>query len=112
MLRIHVRLILMSTSLAWLQSWYRQQCNGRWEFEHLISITSDEPGWCVKIDFGQTGLSAETFEPISFDRGDNEWMNCAVEGNSFYGTGDPLRLEAILDEFYRWASSQSAKPTR
>ncbi len=100
-------------ALAWLQSWFLRQCNGAWEYEHGIRIqTDDYPGWIVVIHFGQTDLSDATFDPIEIDLGDDDWMNCAVQRNAYYGSGYPSKLEAILDEFRRWASSQPAKQIR
>lgn len=98
----------MSESLAWLQVWYRRQCNGDWEHEYGVKIeTLDNPGWSVEINLNETDLSAATFTPIKIDVSEYDWLACSIENNSFRGAGDPSKLEIILDHFRRWAVSQS-----
>lgn len=37
--------------ISWIQSWYKQYCNGDWEHNENIAIyTIDNPGWRVTID--------------------------------------------------------------
>ncbi|MBL0319091.1 MAG: hypothetical protein IPP74_07360 [Alphaproteobacteria bacterium] len=44
-----------SQSLNWLMSWYASHCNGDWEHENQIKIsTLDNPGWRLQIDLVDT----------------------------------------------------------
>ena len=105
-----------------LQEWYRSQCDGEWEHQHGITITScDNPGWWMKIDLAGSALETKPFEtvarnvspqqmariaaglePDSGDRGP-DWLLCEVKGNVFSGAGDPGKLRTIVETFLNWA---------
>ena len=51
------------SALARLQRWYAARCDGTWEHQHGISITScDNPGWWVKIALAGTPLRGVAFD--------------------------------------------------
>ena len=107
-----------------LQKWYQSQCNGDWEQQHGISITScDNPGWWVKIDIENTPLESKSFSPLErnvsseqmsriakgiepdmCNRG-SDWMLCEVKDKIFDGAGDTGKLQTILEAFLIWAES-------
>jgi hypothetical protein len=107
-----------------LQEWYRAQCDGDWEQQRGITITScDNPGWWVKVDLAGTPLETRPFEtvarhvdpeqmgriargiePDSGDRGP-DWMLCEVRNGVFSGAGDPGKLQTIVRIFLAWAGS-------
>jgi len=110
-----------------LQKWYQSQCNGDWEQQHGISITScDNPGWWVKIDIENTPLENKPFPPLErnvsskqmsriakgleADMGDrgSDWMLCEVKNKVFDGAGDIGKLQTILETFLIWAESSNS----
>ena len=101
-------------SIEWLQTWYLAQCNGEWEHQFGVSVeTLDNPGWKVKIDLTGTPLQDLPMEDIAFGAinhvgldGNQDWLNCKIEGNCFKGAGGPLSLLRICDAFMNWAESK------
>lgn len=101
-------------TLARLQAWYAQQCNGEWEHSSGISIQScDNPGWWVKINLVDTPLQARSFSEIAqgvdaqrFALGP-DWLCCHIENGIWHGAGDASRLEQILEIFLAWAEENS-----
>ena len=100
----------MANLVKWLSNWYQDQCNGSWEHEYGIRIdTLDNPGWQIEIDLINTSLENRSFENVSHDHSSTNWMFCKKEGCKFLGAGDPSKLETIIEQFHKWASSPSNK---
>lgn len=105
-------------TLARLQAWYSQQCNGEWEHSSGISIQScDNPGWWVKINLVDTPLQTSVFNEIAqgvdarrFSLG-SSWLSCHTENGIWHGAGDATRLEQILEIFLAWAEENDSKLT-
>ena len=92
-------------TLAWLQQWYRSQCDGEWEHDKGVRIdTLDNPGWSVKVDIGMIPDP----EPIVVDRNENDWVKCKVKDAHFYGYGGPGNLEDILEVLRAWITVPAA----
>jgi hypothetical protein len=120
--RARQRSVTTMNEIDKLQEWYRSRCDGEWEEQHGITITScDNPGWWVKIDLAGTPLETKPFETVAqnvspqqiqriaagiepdrCDRGP-DWLLCEVEGNVFSGAGDPGKLRTIVETFLNWA---------
>lgn len=93
-------------NLKWLQKWYVSQCNGYWEQEYGITIvTLDNPGWRVIVHLKDTSLQTKPMEPVQIERSEDDWIYIKLENDSFYGTGGPGNLEAILQAFRTWATT-------
>jgi len=93
-------------TLAQLESWYADHCNGDWEHAYGVTIESlDNPGWRVRVDLTHTTLEGRTFVPVRRPEPDPEWIVCEVNDNRFEGAGGPYMLEEILQQFLAWASS-------
>lgn len=91
--------------LAFLQDWYRAQCNGEWEHVKGVTIeTLETPGWMVTIDLEGTPLESMYMEPLCVERSPADWIECRVETQQFRATGDSTKLFAILLAFEKWAS--------
>jgi hypothetical protein len=93
-----------------LQAWYLSQCDGDWEHDGGVSITTlDNPGWSVDINLEGTALQDRTF--ISIEHGLNpdapDWVICKVNKNVFMGRGGPTNLVEILGHFLDWAEKNS-----
>ena len=94
----------MDDELLRLQAWFIQQTNGDWEHSNGIQIsTLDNPGWSVKIDITDTGLSGKSFKALNQHFTEVDWMVCRVQDNRFEGFGGPLSLRRILTTFLDWA---------
>jgi len=99
-------------TIARLQTWYAQQCNGEWEHSFGISIQScDNPGWWVKINLLGTPLQKQAFTEIAegvdgqrFALG-SHWLNCYIENGIWHGAGDATKLDLILEIFLTWAEN-------
>ncbi|MEZ4755488.1 MAG: immunity 53 family protein [Flavobacteriales bacterium] len=86
--------------LDWLSNWYQQWCNGEWEHDYGIVITTlDNPGWNVTIELIDTGLTLPDEEWKLFELSENDWYGYKVENNTFIASGDPLKLEFIIQLF-------------
>ena len=85
--------------VARLQAWYARQCDGDWEYQYGVTIeTSDSPGWEVIVDLTDTDLKGVSYTPV-----DENGLRCRVERDKWKGTGDPLQLERLIEEFLSWA---------
>jgi hypothetical protein len=90
-------------NLDWLQMWYLSNCDGTWEHQYGIKIsTLDNPGWAVEIDL--VGVERAPQGPLEQDSdlGSNDWISCKLAAGSFRGHGDPLKLDAIIGVFRHW----------
>jgi hypothetical protein len=92
-------------TLEWLQAWYLKQCDGDWEHGYGVKIdTLDNPGWSVSISLIGTELERRTFNEISREASETDWIKCWLDDNCFEAVGGPLNLPEILDVFRKWAS--------
>jgi hypothetical protein len=62
----------------------------------------------VKVDLRDTILEGVPFRPIKSGDADEDelWIDCRVEAKQFHGTGDPSRIEEILNHFIEWAKTR------
>lgn len=83
--------------------WYMKQCDGQWEHEQGINITTvDNPGWRVRINLRGTAAENSPLEKIVWDRGGSDWLRCFKENGQFVGAGDPSKLPVILEQFLKF----------
>ncbi len=99
-------------TLARLQAWYAQQCDGDWEHSFGVSIQScDNPGWWVKINLAGTTLQTRCFAEIKEGVDDKriplgpDWLCCYTADDTWHGASDAAKLERILEVFLAWAGS-------
>ena len=93
--------------LNWLMKWYKANCDGDWEHLYGVKIyTVDNPGWSVSIDLLDTPLEDKPFQKIQVDNGDEDWIVCIKKDNVFKGSGDPNKLEKILEIFKEWTEER------
>lgn len=92
-------LVVFMDILKWIENWYSEQCDGDWEHEYGINITTlDNPGWSVKIDLTGTGRTIN----LPFERHENsesDWYDIAVKDSVFSAAGDPTKLAFLLEKF-------------
>ncbi len=97
----------MEDILQRVQIWYSAHCDGDWEHQYGVSIsTIDNPGWEVTIDFDQTPLSDIKFESITINRTEENWLRCFVKDDQFKGFGGTNNLSEILTIFLDWAKQK------
>ncbi len=90
--------------LEWLQKWYKDNCNGEWEYKFKIEIeTIANPGWSVEIDLEETVLEDKELNEHKYDLNDFEWKHYRIINKIFDGAGDPNKLLEILLAFKKWA---------
>ena len=59
-----------------LQAWYAKQCNGDWEHQHGVTIsTLENPGWAIEISLLGTSAEASSFSPIKTERSEHDWLH-------------------------------------
>lgn len=93
--------------IDWLIQWRNQRCDGFFEHESGIEITTlDNPGWGVTIDLRNTNLENRSMPDFVADHGDEDWMHCTVESRKFRGHGDNFKLRKIIAVFRNWAEHQ------
>lgn len=90
--------------IAWLEEWYKSQCDGDWE--HLFGVkiyTLDNPGWRITIDLADTELENKKYGGYQvINNEDADWISCSVMDGCFEGAGDPSKLEEIIQRFKEW----------
>ena len=98
----------MSDLLVDIQNWYAANCDGYWEHQNGLRIeTLDNPGWLVEIDVGSFRSHFEGFEVVKFDRSNDDWLRCELDGDKFKGFGGPGNLREILGIFMFWVKGSN-----
>ncbi|BBB91919.1 immunity 53 family protein [Methylomusa anaerophila] len=92
-------------SLKWLETWYKNHCDGSWEHLYGIKIdTLDNPGWRIHINLFDTEVENKDFKPVKIERTESDWVHCTVKNYIFQGAGGPENLEEILEVFKIWVT--------
>jgi hypothetical protein len=104
------------SALDRLQRWYAARCDGTWEHDHGVTITScDNPGWWVKVALAGTPLHGIAFAEIALGvdgqrhPAQPSWLSCRVEDDAWHGAGDAAKLEVILEAFLDWAERHGTR---
>ena len=96
-----------------LENWFVSNCNGDWEHQFGVRIdTLDNPGWSVDINLEDTVICERTFDSISVDRDEQDWVDCRVETNVFKGVEVRETLGRFLRSLLRGAASVWNTTTR
>jgi hypothetical protein len=87
-----------------LQAWYASRCDGAWEHQYGVRITTlDNPGWSVRIDVRDTGLEIDDFVAVCVARSAEDWLVCEIKAGVYEGVGGADNLAEIVEVFLRWA---------
>ena len=94
----------MNDPLRQLQRWYRSHCDGDWEHQFGIRLsTLDNPGWKLEIDLSDTTLAGRELEPIEQHRDEHDWLVCRIESETFRAYCGPENLSEVLVTFIEWS---------
>lgn len=97
--------------LEWLETWYRQQCNGDWEHRKGMLLqplrTCGQHGWQLRIELG--GTTAAGFAPrhLALCAIDGViprmWLRCTLNSYQFKGEGGDV--EELVGVFRNWVDA-------
>lgn len=97
----------MEQILNWISTWFGSHCNGDWEHENQIKIsTLDNPGWSVEIDLIGTELNHLDLTGKSVEVNDDDWYDYKIEKGKFLGYSDIGKLEFLLTAFREIVASR------
>ena len=90
----------MKTITEWLSQWLLDQCDGDWEHENGVSITTlDNPGFQIEIDIKDARIAALNIRTGTVENSENDWYSYKIVDGRFIAAGDPLKLEFLLQTF-------------
>jgi hypothetical protein len=91
-------------SLARIQRWYLDCCDGEWEHDYGVTIESlDNPGWRVHVDLRHTPLDDRDHESAEVHRSEADWLVTRRDGSRWEAACGPLNLDEALEAFLAWA---------
>ena len=89
-----------------LQKWFVDQCNGDWEHNSGISIsTLDNPGWSIKIHLLGTAVEDVPFSRLEAERTEKDFIHAWRTSEDFNVACGPNNLEEALRLFCDWANA-------
>lgn len=101
---------MSSDDFLWLQSWYHKQCDGDWEHQENIRIsTIDNPGWSITINLNETKMQDVSFNTNQLGRTENAWFICFIKNNKFEGRCGAENLSEVLKIFRNWVEKNEAE---
>jgi hypothetical protein len=59
----------------------------------------DNPGWHVTIDLKDTTLPALPDMKLNVEKNEKDWYMIKIQDGKFTGSGDPSKLQVILEKF-------------
>ena len=86
--------------LNWIEDWFTQNCDGKWEKNEIIQITNiDNPGWEVEINIAKTSVANLEVKWILNEISKQDWYGVKIENKRFTAAGDPKKLGFLLNLF-------------
>jgi hypothetical protein len=93
---------------VWLQRWFADTCDGKWETNDGIQIGQlDNPGWTLTIDLTGTRWAARTTAAQLVERDEHSWLSIKSTGRRFEAACGPLDLVWAIDSFRNWLDSDT-----
>jgi hypothetical protein len=93
--------------IDWIQDWYNDQCDGDWEHSYGVKIcTVDNPGWLIEIDLIFTELENLELPYQLIETDENDWYGFMIKEKKFKGSGDPSKLNLLLNKFKSIAENE------
>lgn len=98
----------MKSAFDFLKDWYLNQCDGDWEHQYCVRITTiDNPGWDVSIDLAFTELEDINVDWCVVKKSETDWFGFSVKDKIFHAAGDPSKLETLINKFREIAGEAS-----
>ncbi len=95
--------------LEWLCNWFALECDGDWEHENGVSIsTVSNPGWSITIDLRDTILEDLEIVVGTIEKSEYDWYFFEVKNKKFRAGGDLTKLTFLLEKFKEIVESQDA----
>lgn len=95
--------------ILWLQQWYYQNCDGDWEHNQNVLITTiDNPGWSITIDLEGTNLEFTNYEQALVENDELDWYYSRIEEKKFLGACGPNNLLDLLQIFKNLVEKKSS----
>ncbi len=86
--------------IDWIQNWFKENCDGKWEQgEGILINTLENPGWEVEIDISNTSIANIDLSWILNENGKHDWYGVKIENQKFNASGDAGKLEFLLNLF-------------
>ena len=94
-------------ALTWLQDWFADNCDGDWEGQWNVQLTStDDPGWFLSIPVQDTILENRPFKRIDHNKKtDQHWWICQVGEGHFLAACGLRDLAAVVGIFRDWVKA-------
>ncbi len=93
-------------NIKWLQSFFSNCCDGDWEHQYGIKITTiDNPGWAIDVNLNDTFWENIPYEKFSVDRNDEDWIVCSVKKSTFKIRCGIGNLGEGIEIFRAWVES-------
>jgi hypothetical protein len=90
----------MESTLNWIENWFQANCDGDWEHEYGVEITTtDNPGWMITADIKGTIFESIVIEYKLVEQNEMDWYGYSIVNSKFVGVGDPRKLSFLLDLF-------------
>lgn len=103
----------MTDALRFLQGWYSAHCDGDWEHENRVRIsTLDNPGWRLWINLADTELEGRTLPRARVERSGSDWLDYRSDGQVFDAACGPESLVPALEAFRAFAVADGAADAR
>jgi hypothetical protein len=83
-----------------LQTWYAVHCDGIWEQEFGISISTCEvAGWELRVDLVNTPIAGNELAREREARSPDDWLEVWCDGYTFRAAGGVANLRDMLEAF-------------
>ena len=97
----------IANTLADLEDWYRANCDGDWEHDWRVRIsTLDNPGWSIAVNLDDTQAPL-LLNRVDVERTPDDWYACWLDGRVFNGAGGPGNLADLLGFFLAWVNGRA-----
>jgi hypothetical protein len=91
---------MMPDELERLADWYRDQCDGDWEHQNCVTLTTlDNPGWRLDVQLTDTAMAGRVVAPTNVERGEEDWIFYEVKDDRFRGRCGPRNLVEMVRAF-------------
>jgi hypothetical protein len=100
------RTLAQADPLTALQQWYLAQCDGDWEHEYGVELTTlDNPGWALDVNLADSAFNVQDKERELVERSEHDWVAWGVEREKFAGACGPLNLSELIGIFLAFVES-------